>query len=116
MEFFLLRPVIKEATCPRMLKVLGAVLCVAVAPVSGARAQQPWVWVCTDAGAGGYEAFPDVCRTAYRARLMKALRLLRARVLADRGAAQRRTHQLLHLDERGADVVGGANAVRRSLR
>ncbi|MDA3925668.1 MAG: sialidase family protein [Kiritimatiellae bacterium] len=25
---------------------------------------QKWTSVCTDAGAGGYEAFPDVCRTA----------------------------------------------------
>lgn len=25
---------------------------------------QKWVHVCTDAGAGAYEAFPDVCRTA----------------------------------------------------
>jgi hypothetical protein len=29
-----------------------------------AAAQQDWLHVCTDAGAGGYEAFPDVCRLA----------------------------------------------------
>ena len=30
----------------------------------GTNPAPPWVVVCSDAGAGAYEAFPDVCRTA----------------------------------------------------
>jgi len=41
-----------------------AVLSVWALGALAAAAQQAWLHVCTDAGAGGYEAFPDVCRLA----------------------------------------------------
>jgi hypothetical protein len=47
-----------------MLKVFAVILCASIVPAPDAGAQQTWVTVCADAGAGGYEAFPDVCRLA----------------------------------------------------
>jgi len=47
--------------------VVPAVLCAGVvlaAPAADQKEAKPaWRIVCSDAGAGGYEAFPDVCRT-----------------------------------------------------
>lgn len=46
------------------MKVGGGILSALVLAAFEVTAQPEWVYVCTDGGAGGYEAFPDVCRTA----------------------------------------------------
>ncbi|MDD4102358.1 MAG: sialidase family protein [Kiritimatiellae bacterium] len=55
---------IRAGVCPRLLNVTLSLLGVVVFAAFSVKAQQEWAHVCTDGGAGGYEAFPDVCRTA----------------------------------------------------
>lgn len=60
--------ILKGPLLSALLKGVGLGLLASSIPVCGAAettvAPQAWVPVCTDAGAGGYEAFPDVCRMA----------------------------------------------------
>ena len=46
-----------------VLVVIAAAQLPAVRRVEAGQSSPPYVIVCHDAGAGGYEAFPDVCRT-----------------------------------------------------
>lgn len=50
----------------KILPALCKFLCIAgsLGFVTGADTPPPFVVICSDAGAGAYEAFPDVCRTA----------------------------------------------------
>jgi len=45
------------------LAVLATVAATILRPVEAAEPSRNYVVICRDAGAGGYEAFPDVCRT-----------------------------------------------------